>query len=249
MIDKRPILFFDSGVGGLSTLFECVKILPNEKFFYYADEINMPFGNKMAKALTKSIEQTISNLISQTDPKVVVLACNTASALVLQRLRMCFKDILFVGTEPAVILALKTYKKPLVLCTKITNEHSKILNFCKIYKNVEVFCPKNLAFLVEQNAQELKNITQFLPKELKICATDFDCVVLGCTHYILVKKQISKYFNNIPVFDGNRGVANRLKQTLEFFDIFNTDGGVRFLNKGKVYTRLVCTYTNMLGGD
>ena len=249
MINNNPILFFDSGIGGLTTLLECVKILPNEHYLYFADEDNIPYGNKNSKVISCSIEKTLTRLIKEHQPKIVVLACNTATALVLAKIRRKFKQIIFVGTEPAIVPAMKKNKKTLVLCTKNTKKHSKVMVLCNNYYNFKCVCPQKLAMLIEQNYTNLEALNPYLETLFKKVKAQFDCVVLGCTHYVFCKKQIQKILgNDVSVLDGNEGVANRVKYCVDVFNMKGEDGGVRFLNKGKTYNHLVCAYTHLLGG-
>lgn len=245
MINNNPILFYDSGIGGLTTLYECAKLLPNEHFVYFADNSNMPFGSKKAPELQKIIINQVANLIEENMPKMVVLACNTATSLALDNLRKRFKRVVFVGVEPALVPAIKQNKKILLLCTKITKKHSKIVNLALNFCKIDCVCPPNLALEIEENYANfnLQNLSF-----LKNYKNKIDCVVLGCTHYVFCKKQIEAFFgNDVSVISGNLGVANRVKNLLGLFNIYGTNGGIKFLNKGKTYTKLVNAYVYLMG--
>ena len=229
MIDNRPILFFDSGIGGLTTLLECVKFLPNEHYFYFADESNMPYGDKPIEFLRRNFNLTMEKLIEENGPKMVVVACNTMTALSLSDVRKKYPEIGFVGTEPAVVPAIKSSKNPLLLCTQNTALYSKVVLLCKKYHKIECVCPKDFASLIENNFDNLENLKPYLTKLLLPYENRIDCVVLGCTHYIFCKGLIKEIVGeSVEVLDGNKGISNRVKSCLEFFDNFGTFGGVRF---------------------
>ena len=249
MINNNPILFFDSGIGGLTTLFECAKILPNEHYLYYADENNLPYGNKNIKTLRKLLFVTLSKLVIEFKPKIVVIACNTATAIVILKMRTAFPEVIFVGAEPAIIPAIKQKKSILLLCTKNTLKTSRIIKLCKKYYNFLSFCPENFASLVEQNFDDNKILEESINSVLSKFVNKVDCVVLGCTHYVFLKNQIRQLFGKrVTILDGNEGIAKRIEYCLKSFDIFGANGGIKFLNKGPTYTRLVCAYLKLLGG-
>ena len=242
----KPILFFDSGIGGITTLYTCCHLVPNQQYLYFADESNMPYGNKPKKLLARSINTTISGLINIYNPSVVVLACNTATAVSVGHLRSKFKNTIFIGTEPAVVPALKRYKKVLLLATQNTVKYSKIINLVKQHYTIDILCAKELALFIDNNFKNPQIVKEYLSKLLLPYKNKVDCVVLGCTHYVFFKEYI-KQILKVEVLDGNYGVANRLKELVSFFKIAACDKSIRFLNKGKLYNRLVCAYLS-LGG-
>ena len=246
MINNQPILFFDSGIGGVSTLYRCYKLVPNQPYLYYADEDNMPYGNKPKTKLVYSIKNTIKSLINQYNPKIVVLACNTATALVVSYLRNKYKSIIFIGTEPALVPAVKKHKNILLLATSNTIKNSKITNLTKRYFNVFCLCPQDLAYLIENNLYTKKVVQEYLTKLLLPCKNKIDCVVLGCTHYVFFKNYIKRLLK-VEVIDGNFGVSKRLKNLIKTFKMQASVSGIKFLNKGKIYNRLVSAYLSFGG--
>ena len=249
MINNNPILFFDSGIGGLTTLFECAKILPNEHYLYYADENNLPYGNKNIKTLRKLLFVTLSKLVLEFKPKIVVIACNTATAIVILKMRTAFPEVVFIGAEPAIIPAIKQKKRILLLCTKNTLKTSRVIKLCKKYYNFSSFCPEYLASLVERNFDNNEILKEEVNNLFGRFVENVDCVVLGCTHYVFLKSQIRQLFGKgAIILDGNEGIAKRVEYCLTSFDIFGVNGGIKFLNKGPTYTRLVCAYLKLLGG-
>lgn len=89
-MNNKPICFFDSGIGGATILKEVIKTLPNENYVYYADSKNNPYGNKTKEELFDIVSNAVDNLIKY-DPKLIVCACNTATAMVLNDIRKKIK--------------------------------------------------------------------------------------------------------------------------------------------------------------
>ena len=249
MDNRGVILFFDSGIGGLTTLHQCYRLLPNEKYVYYADEQNMPYGQQNKELLQYKIIDKLIFLICEYNPCVVVLACNTATTLVVGKMRELYPTIVFVGTEPALVPALKDGKRHILLmATQNTISNSRLLKLVSRHFNVVTVMPKNLAFLIENHLENKDMLTAHLKQEIGHFCGHCDSVVLGCTHYVFCKKQIENILK-VSAYDGNFGVANRLKSLLDMFNLHSSDGGVKFANKGKIYTRLVNTFVMLQRGQ
>lgn len=210
-----PIGFIDSGLGGISILKEVRKILPFEHYIYYGDSRNNPYGSKKKKELIEIVDQIVIYLLKK-GCKLIVIACNTATVVTIQELRRRHPDVLFVGTEPAIKVAHDYYQKSrvLVMATSATM-HSERLKFLKVkypLQQIEFLeCP-NLAYLIEQG--NTTKINSYLIDLLDSFRNKIDVVVLGCTHYPFVKKQIKKILGNVTFIDGGVGVAKRVKQLL-----------------------------------
>ena len=98
----KNIVVVDSGLGGLNILNECKKVLPDINFIYVADSQNSPYGNKSKRKLLKIADLLVKNIINLYNPKIIVLACNTLTTVAIKHLREKYKDIYFIGTEPAI---------------------------------------------------------------------------------------------------------------------------------------------------
>jgi len=193
-MNDRPIAFFDSGIGGSTILKEVYKLLPNEKYIYYPDSSNNPYGNKSKEELFDIVDNVVKELL-QYDPKLIVCACNTATAMVLNDIRKKYKDIVFVGTEPSVKVVYDKYKdlNSIVLTTKGTGESERFKDLFNKYKTVNsslVEAPL-LAELIENNVDTFPYLNELLSDFKNI-----DLVVLGCTHFPLAKESIRKLFGN-----------------------------------------------------
>lgn len=210
----KKIVFFDSGIGGLSTLACCLSINPTLKYTYIADNKNAPYGKLSQNKVCKLTLTTLEPFISSKETSAIVLACNTATTCSIEKLRE--KALIpIIGIEPAIIPAVKfTKHKILVLATPATVMQPKFERLCNPYLAQLIISPQqNLATLIEKYYENkcnetLTNLTNELLK-IKNSNQKVDAVVLGCTHYSLISKLISEIFG-VKVFDGNLGVANEL---------------------------------------
>jgi len=208
---------FDSGKGGLTVLTSCKTLLPDEKFLYFADTANAPYGNKSDEYIKDRVF-AISQMFVDRGAKAIVVACNTATNVGIKELRQHFK-IPFVGLEPAIKPAIEQCAsgKIILLCTKATARQDKLKDLLARHSsgNIEVVALETLATLIENNFRNLESIRgdvySILSKHQDVCG-----VILGCTHYIHIKNIITDFYsnNNVKVFDGNDGAARRLKQLL-----------------------------------
>ncbi len=205
---------FDSGFGGLTVLKECFFLLPNAEYYYLGDNSRAPYGNRSADEIVSFVEEALS-VFERLKTDVAVLACNTATAVCIERVRKEF-SFPIVGTEPAVRSAAKECGNALILATVRTAESGRLgelIEACPSCKFTVLPCPA-LAGEIERALAEGRraNIGQLVPK------TDFlrekaDGVVLGCTHYIFYRDEFAKHFG-CKVYDGNLGVAKSVLRCL-----------------------------------
>ena len=204
------ILFIDSGIGGLTTLAQTQKIV-KAKYLYYADNLYAPYGNKSMEFIQNRLVTIISKLIRKYPIQIVVLACNTATTTSISFLRNKFQNLNFIGTEPAVKTAIdQHFKAPAIIATPQTIMQLQHTNLNKIP------C-YNLASHIENYfISPTQNNKLRLLKDLFSIVNninDNDCLILGCTHYSLLKDFFKKL--NISTLDGNIGVANQIKLKIQ----------------------------------
>ena len=232
---NKKIGIFDSGIGGTTTLNEIVKLLPHEDFIYYKDSKNNPYGEKTDEELYNIVSNIVEYLIKK-DVKLIVIACNTATTKCITKLRENYKDMIFVGTEPAIKVACdNNFKNTLVMATPATisseRTHELILNNKKEFENITLLSCDGLANAIETNNQN--KIDNLLHKYLDKYKNDnIDAIVLGCTHYPLIKDKIKSYFKNAKLIDGNMGVAKQVKYQLETHNLLNLNskkGSIQFI--------------------
>lgn len=212
-MDNRPICFFDSGIGGSTILKEVMKLLPNENYIYYADSINNPYGQKTKEKLFDVVDSVVKKLL-KFDPKVIVCACNTATEMVLNDIREKYPNTLFVGTEPAVKIVYDKYpdKKSIVMTTKGTHDSERFQKLFEKYKTVDstLIEANELAGLIENGEDAFPYLNSLL-KDYK----GNEIVVLGCTHFPLVKDEIKKILGPVTFIDGGIGIAKRIDSLIE----------------------------------
>lgn len=242
------ILMFDSGVGGLSVMQDVYKLNDQALFYYLFDHECFPYGNKSEVFLKKRVSELLEKICAKLNPDLVVIACNTASTIVLPTLRDIF-TIPIVGVVPAIKPAAKLSKKHNIclLATEGT-VHRAYTDFlinefasdCKILK----IGSQDLVRLAEEqlirNSQNIhtndiqfkKEKEQRLNKILEpILSIDKsnrpDVVVLGCTHFPLIKEDIEKVLgNDITYIDSGEAVGRRVKSILQSkysHDVDNVD--------------------------
>lgn len=217
--DNRPLGVFDSGIGGLTVLRELIHEFPNESFVYLGDTARLPYGAKSPQTIRKYSEQNVEFLLKQ-DVKAVVIACNSASA---QFPESEFKSIpTYNVIGPGVERAL-SHSKTLrigVLGTRATiKSQAYSLGLKSKNPKVEVFdvaCPL-LVPLAEEgwDADPLTNlivyryVSQILPQNI-------DTLILGCTHYPLLKNSISRATGaSVELIDSGEAMAQLLKQEFQ----------------------------------
>lgn len=214
----RKIGVFDSGIGGLTVLEELKKVLPNEDYLFYADSKNCPYGEKSDAELFEISSNIVDYLINN-DCKIIVIACNTATTRCIKYLRDKYKNMTFIGTEPAIKVACdRAFKNILVMATPATiaSERTNILvnENKKEYEDIYLVSCEGLADAIEtDNYKKQEEIVCAIYEEYK--DKEIDAIVLGCTHYPHIKPLINKYFNNAELLDGGNGVARETKRQLE----------------------------------
>lgn len=196
-MDNRPIGIFDSGLGGLTVLKEVVALMPSESVVYFGDSGRAPYGTKSKETVTKYTFQNIRFLLNQ-DIKMIVIACNTASAYSYQAVKNSFDIPIVEVVEPGAITVVRETrnKKVGVIGTPATinsGAYEKAIN--RINGSIEIIskaCPLFVQLVEEgwwENDIALRIAEEYL-SSLK--DNDIDTLVLGCTHYPLLYNTISK---------------------------------------------------------
>ena len=233
---NKKIGVLDSGIGGTTVLNKIVELLPNEEYIYYADTKNNPYGEKSEEELYTIVKEIVTFLINKKNCKIIVLACNTATTKCMKKLQKEFPDMLFVGTVPAVKVACDNhYKHTLVLATPATIDSERMAELVKDNKKddqemILYPCP-GLADAIEKERKD--KIIQILKKiKQEMQDKKIDSIVLGCTHYPLIKDQIKEYFPNVMLLDGSFGVAQEVKRQLESHNLLSqtSTGNIEYID-------------------
>lgn len=207
---------FDSGLGGLSVLKELRKLLPNEDYLFYEDSVNNPYGTKSEDELF-DITSKIVDYLLDCKCKIIVIACNTATTSCMKRLRDAYPDVIFVGTVPAIKVAYDNhYKNTLILSTPYTTSSKRVAELIHDYhavdQNIINVSGENLANLIELDKKE--EIMDLLHRVLDTYNGKVDSLVLGCTHYSLIKDEIHEVLPNVALLDGCEGVSREVRHQL-----------------------------------
>lgn len=226
---------FDSGLGGLSILKSLIKELPSEDYLFYEDSINNPYGNKSEEELL-NITIKIVNYLKSEGCKIIVIACNTATTSCMKKLRELYKDIIFVGTVPAIKVAYDGhYKNVINLSTPYTKNSKRVEELLTSFKNEDEtiynISGENLANLIElDKKEEIRKLLDRLLSEYKDIS---DALVLGCTHYSLIKDEFKRVLPNTELLDGVKGVTKEVKKQLTINNLLNSrkeKGTVKIIN-------------------
>lgn len=238
-MNNKPIGVFDSGIGGLTVLKKIIKELPNEKYIYYADTDNVPYGIKPKEDVKRYVKEAVEFLIKK-DVKAIVIACNTATSIAIKDLRNEY-SLPIIGIEPAVKPAVENRcnKKVLVMATPITIREEKLhslVNKLNAENNVDLIAMPKLVEFAEVGEFDSNEVTEYLKKQLKdLDLQKYSEIVLGCTHFPFFKEKIKNVIpKNINIIDGSQGVANRLKYILETNSILgNNELKIEYYCSGK----------------
>ena len=210
---------FDSGIGGISVWKELYGLLPNRDFIYVADSIHCPYGRKSPEEIIERAEE-ISRFLIDKKVKIIVVACNTATAAAIDYLRSHF-SIPFVGMEPAIKPAALESKSGVVgvLATAGTFRGSLYLNTLnKFAANVTVIeqIGDGLVELVEAGKTSGSEVESLLHKYINpMLAANADKIVLGCTHYPFLTDAIRKITNNaVEIINPAPAIAQQTKKNL-----------------------------------
>jgi glutamate racemase len=214
-------LIFDSGVGGLSILSEILRVRPALSFAYLADNAGLPYGDKTPEWLLNRVSRVIAAALELYAPKVLVIACNTASTLVLPLLRSEV-SLPIVGVVPAIKPAASLSKNKVIglLATPATVSRvytdGLIQDFAKDCHVIRVGSSR----LVELVEKKLRGDVLPLDELRRICEPFLqatprpDTIVLGCTHFPLVPNELQAILPNMALVDSGMAIAQRTKTLL-----------------------------------
>ena len=242
MEDKFDVVIMDSGVGGL-TIFENVRqLMPHVNVSYLADHAFFPYGTKSEDEVLERIEDLVSKIQSKFSAKVFIVACNTASTVVLPRLRTKFPGTHFIGVVPAIkpAASLSSTKKIALLATPATIEREYIDDLINSYASHCEIIRVGDSRLAQQAELKLKGDTvdlQTLRSILEpLAVAGVDTVVLGCTHYPILKKELEKCLPSVSRWvDSGEAIARRLNFICSQLDI-ERDSKSIFLTTGSSFS-------------
>ena len=214
-----PVLFFDSGVGGLSVLGPTRELLPNARIIYAADSAGFPYGKRSEADLASRVPALLGRLVERFRPRLAVIACNTASTIALDHVRSAL-DLPVVGTVPAIKPAAEISKSRVigVLGTEATVRQpyvndlaAKFASDCTIIRHgspelVELAEAKLSGEQIDVAAVEAAAQPMFAAAD----GERIDTVVLACTHFPLLADELAAAFPQVAYVDGGPGIARRI---------------------------------------
>lgn len=238
---SSPIGVFDSGAGGLTVMREIMRQIPDERIVYFGDTARVPYGSKSKETITRYCEQIV-RFLQEHDVKAIVVACNTASAFALDTLEEKL-DIPIIGVvKPGAKTAAETSRngKVGVIATEgCIGSHiykDYITNLLSGVSVLEKPCPLFVP-LVEEGLWDdpvTEEIARRYLKELK--ESDIDTLVLGCTHYPLIRKVIGRIMGEgVTLVNPAYETAHALKQLLESEKLLNTESNLTSEEKYQFY--------------
>lgn len=217
---SQPILVFDSGIGGLSVLQAIQSLLPDHDYVYLFDNARLPYGELKDQQLIDGCVSLVTGLVAQVDAAMVVIACNTASTLVLSELRRHL-TIPVVGVVPAIKpAALLSHSKQIgLLATPATIKRSytrKLIDDFAKDCQVHLFGSSELVFIAEKKLAgkpiDSDYIKQFLSP---VIDSNIDVLVLGCTHFPLLRAEMQSILGDkVLLLDSGSAIANRVRSLL-----------------------------------
>lgn len=214
------IAVFDSGVGGISVLRQLKKVMPNERYLYFGDSANAPYGTKSSQQVQQLALAVARHLVAQ-GVKALVVACNTATAVAIDILRQTYPDLIVVGIEPALKVGADKYPGGNigVMATPVTLEGDKFHRLLDRFTDrckISLISAPGLADLVEEGKQNSPEGELLLRSLLEPYRGKIDALVLGCTHYPFAEEMIRKVLGGeTELLDGGEGTAAQTKHLLQ----------------------------------
>ena len=225
------IAVFDSGVGGISVLRHLVRILPGERFVYYGDSANAPYGSRSTQEVRALTLAAVDKLLAEYPLKALVIACNTATAAAVNDVRAAHPELIVVCIEPALKVAADHFPggRVGVLATEVTLREEKFDTLLHRFdENVTIskIPAPGLVELVEHGKVDAPETEALLRKVLGPYLGKLDAVVLGCTHYPFARNAIRRVLgDDVVLLDGGEGTARETRRRLEQAGLLENGGG------------------------
>ncbi|MGQ4005901.1 glutamate racemase [Francisellaceae bacterium CB300] len=264
MSDNRPIGVFDSGVGGLTVVKSLMDILLNENIIYFGDIARIPYGTKSQATIQKFAAETAKFLI-QKDVKAIIIACNTISAIAKDIVKEIAGNIPVIDVISAGVSLVDNARNIGVIATPATiNSNAYTDQITQLYPKTLVFSQACGLFvsMIEEGFTE-GDIVELIVKEYLDYFNDksLDCLILGCTHYPIIKSSIAKVLKNVPLIDPSQQSVKILKELLikqnmlndenysSQYKFFVTDIPLKFKSVGEVFLQATMNDLEMVSLD
>lgn len=215
------IAVFDSGVGGISVLRHLRRLMPGERYLYFGDSANAPYGTRATEEVRNLTLAAVEKLLEEYRIKALVIACNTATAAAVKDIRAKYPNLIVVGIEPALKVAADHFPggRVGVMATEVTLREDKfdtlLHRFDESCSVAKIPAP-GLVELIEHGKEDSAETEALLRTILTPYKDTLDALVLGCTHYPFAKKAIRRVLGeHVVLLDGGSGTARETKRRLE----------------------------------
>ena len=232
-MDNRPIGFFDSGLGGLTSIPYLMNALPEEKVIYFGDTARTPYGSKAVTTIRR-FSGEIADFLVQSNVKMIVIACNTVSATCLTELQQRFPKIPIVGIiSPAaeeVARSCTAGSRVGIIGTKVTIASHAYQNHIRAMQpNLPIFetaCPAFVPLIEEGIIEnEIMDMTIRYYMDDFVKGNQLDTIILGCTHYPLIQKNISRIYPSLRIVNPSSVVIQQISRILTERDMLARASG------------------------
>ena len=214
------IAVFDSGVGGISVLRHLRRVMPGERFLYFGDSANAPYGSRTTQEVRALTLAAAEKLVTEYPLKALVIACNTATAAAVQQVRGAYPDLVVIGIEPALKVAADNFPggRIGVMATEVTLREEKfdtlLHRFDENCTIAKIPAP-GLVPLIEAGLTEDPRTDELLRSILGPYVGQLDALVLGCTHYPFAAGAIRRILGDwVVLLDGGEGTARETQRRL-----------------------------------
>ena len=215
------IAVFDSGVGGISVLQHLLRYLPGERYLYFGDSANAPYGSRSTEDVRQLTLAAVKKLTSEYPVKALVIACNTATAAAVNQVRETYPNLIVIGIEPALKVGADHFPggRIGVMATEVTLREEKfdtlLHRFEKECTITKIPAP-GLVQKIEAGETDTPETENLLRQILADHIGRLDALVLGCTHYPFAAKAISRILgDHVHLLDGGDGTARETRRRLE----------------------------------
>ena len=226
-MDNRPIGFFDSGLGGLTCISPLMKALPKERIIYFGDTARTPYGSK-APSTIRMFSAQIADFLVQSNVKMIVIACNTVSATCLNELKVRFPGLPIIGIiQPAAQAVAESCGKGNrigIIGTKVTiksRAYENLIHELNPELSIHaISCPTFVPLIeegiIENEIMDL-SIQYYLDHFIKY--HKIDTLILGCTHYPLIRDNIEKLYPQLRIINPSKEIVKSIRKELESRDL------------------------------
>ena len=239
------IAVFDSGVGGISVLRHLLRLMPGERYLYFGDSANAPYGSRPTSEVRDLTLAAAEKLMQEKPLKALVLACNTATAAAVKDLRRNYPDLIVIGIEPALKVAADHFPggRIGVMATEVTLREEKFDTLLGRFRencSITKIPAPGLVQLVEAGKVDDGDTEALLRQILGPHIGKLDAVVLGCTHYPFAARAISRVLGEeVVLLEGGDGTARETRRRLAEADLLEEgQGEIRILNSAQDETMI-----------